>query len=148
MAEVCCHMIFLGTVSTLTMPTRAIETSGLRLIDLQPYLSVRCSTSMSSSSRRVVIVTGAAEGIGHGIALRLAKDGYDLGLFDLPQAQGKLDSLATTIQNEYGVRVVKVTGSVAVEEDVKRLVETVVQELGSLYAVCPGIFGPSLAIHS
>ena len=93
--------------------------------------------SSTSSSRRVVIITGAAEGIGRGIALRLAKDGFDLGLFDLPQAQGKLDELAATIEKDYGVRALKVTGSVAVEEDVKRLVDTVVQELGSLYAVCP-----------
>ena len=93
-------------------------------------------SSSSSSSRRVAIITGAAEGIGHGIALKLAKDGYDLGLFDLPQAQDKLAQLASTIEKDFGVRVVKVVGSVAVEEDVKRLVDTVVQELGSLYAVC------------
>lgn len=91
---------------------------------------------MSTNSRRVAIITGAAEGIGRGIALRLAKDGFDLGLFDLPRTQGKLDELAATIEKEYGVRVVKVTGSVAEEDDVKRLVDTVVQELGSLYAVC------------
>ncbi|TBU59255.1 acetoin reductase family protein [Dichomitus squalens] len=90
---------------------------------------------MSSSTRRVVIITGAAEGIGRGIALRLAKDGYDLGLFDLPNAQGKLDQLAEAIRKEYGVRVVNVFGSVAAEDDVKRLVETVVQESGSLYAM-------------
>ncbi len=94
------------------------------------------SSVSASSSRRVVIITGAAEGIGRGIALRLAKDGYDLGLFDLPQSQGKLNDLSATIEKEYGVQVTKVTGSVAEEDDVRRLVDTVVQELGSLYAVC------------
>ena len=88
-----------------------------------------------SSSKRVAIVTGAAMGIGRGIAQRLAKDGYDLGLFDLPQNQGQLEELAASLEKEFGTRVVKVTGSVAVEDDVKKLVETVVQELGSLYAV-------------
>ena len=92
------------------------------------------STS-ASTSKRVAIITGAAEGIGRGIALRLAKDGYDLGLFDLPNAQGKLDQLAEEIREVHGVRVVNVLGSVAEEGDVKRLVDTVVQELGSLYAV-------------
>lgn len=90
---------------------------------------------MTSTPRRVVIITGAAEGIGRGIALRLAKDGYDLGLFDLPNAQAKLDDLAATIEKDYAVRVLKVIGSVAEEDDVKRLVDTVVEAFGSLYAV-------------
>ena len=89
----------------------------------------------TTTTRRVAIITGAAEGIGRSIALRLAKGGYDLGLFDLPNAQGKLDQLAEEIRNAHGVRVVNVLGSVAEEGDVKRLVDTVVQELGSLYAV-------------
>ncbi len=77
-----------------------------------------------------------AEGIvGRGIALRLAKDRYDLGLFDLPTCQEKLDQLAASIRNEHGVRVANVLGSVVEEADVKRLVETVVQELSNLYAV-------------
>ncbi|KAI0330856.1 acetoin reductase family protein [Cubamyces sp. BRFM 1775] len=92
------------------------------------------STS-ASSSKRVAIVTGAAEGIGRGIALRLAKDGFDLGLFDLPRSQEKLEALAGEIRKEYGARVVPVYGDVSKEEDVQRLVETVVAELGSLYAM-------------
>ncbi|KAI9058871.1 acetoin reductase family protein [Trametes sanguinea] len=91
--------------------------------------------STSSSSRRVAIITGAAEGIGRGIAQRLAKDGLDLGLFDLPRSQQKMEELAEEIRKEYGVRVVNVYGDVSKEEDVKRLVDTVVQELGSLYAM-------------
>lgn len=94
------------------------------------------STS-ASTSKRVAIITGAAEGIGRGIALRLAKDGFDLGLFDLPRSQEKLEAVAGEIRREYGARVVPVYGDVAREEDVQRLVETVVAELGSLYAVRP-----------
>ncbi len=85
--------------------------------------------------RRVAIITGAAEGIGHGIALRLAKDGFDLGLFDLSRAQEKLERLAESVRGEFGVRVVNVYGDVSREEDVERLVETVVRELGSVWAV-------------
>ncbi|KAI8986305.1 acetoin reductase family protein [Trametes punicea] len=90
---------------------------------------------MSASSRRVAIVTGAAEGIGRGIAQRLAKDGFDLGLFDLPRTQERLEGLAQDIKNEFGARVVTVYGDVSKEEDVKRLVETIVEKLGSLYAM-------------
>ncbi|KAI0629961.1 acetoin reductase family protein [Trametes polyzona] len=91
--------------------------------------------STSTSNKRVAIVTGAAEGIGRGIALRLAKDGLDLGLFDLPRSQEKLESLAQELRKEFGTRVVTVYGDVSKEEDVKRLVDTVVQELGSLWAM-------------
>ena len=88
-----------------------------------------------STTKRVAIITGAAEGIGRGIALRLAQDGFALGLFDLPRANGRLESLADTVKKEHGTRVVTVYGDVSKEEDVKGLVETVVQEFGGLYAV-------------
>ena len=105
---------------------------------------------MSSSSRRVVIVTGAAEGIGRSITLRLAEDGYDLGLFDLPSSQEKLEQLSATVRSGHGVRVFNVLGSVAEEADVRRLVAAVVQELGSLSAArlytLHGI-GPRLTRH-
>lgn len=96
-------------------------------------MSIAASTS--TPSRRVAIITGAAEGIGHGIALRLAKDGFDLGLFDLSRAHEKLERLAETVRGDFGVRVVNVYGDVSSEEDVERLVETAVRELGSVWAV-------------
>ena len=89
----------------------------------------------TSATKRVAVVTGAAEGIGRGIALRLAKDGFDLGLFDLPRAKDRLEDLVNTLKKEHGTRVVTVYGDVSKEEDVKGLVETVVQEFGGLYAV-------------
>ena len=89
----------------------------------------------TSTVKRVAIITGAAEGIGRGIALRLAKDGFDLGLFDLPRAKDRLEDLADTVKKEHGTRAVTVYGDVSKEEDVKGLVETVVQELGGLHAV-------------
>lgn len=97
------------------------------------------AASTSTPGKRVAIITGAAEGIGHGIALRLAKDGFDLGLFDLPRAQEKLERLAETVRGDFGVRVVNVYGDVSREEDVERLVETVVRELGSVWAVSAAI---------
>ncbi|KAI0826612.1 acetoin dehydrogenase [Trametes gibbosa] len=86
-------------------------------------------------AKRVAIITGAAEGIGRAIAFRLAKDGFDLGLFDLPRAQDKLDGVAEEIRATHGGRVINVLGDVSKEEDVKQLVETIVQELGTVYAM-------------
>lgn len=88
----------------------------------------------SSDSKRVAVVTGAAEGIGRGIATRLARDGFDLGLFDLPRSQARLEDLADALKKEHGTRIVLVLGDVSKEGDVKRLVDTVVGELGGLYA--------------
>ena len=95
-------------------------------------------SSSTSETKRVAIITGAAEGIGKATALRLAKDGFDLGLFDLPRAQEALEAVADDIRTAHGARVVNVYGDVSKEEDVKRLVDTVVQDLGSVYAVCSG----------
>ena len=92
--------------------------------------------AMEPTSRRVAIVTGAAQGIGLGIARRLAKDGLDLALFDLPQCGTMLEEAAADIRKESKARVVCVLGDVSVEEDVKRLVETAVAEFGGLHVVC------------
>ncbi|TBU32481.1 hypothetical protein BD311DRAFT_862455 [Dichomitus squalens] len=94
----------------------------------------------TSNKKRVVIITGAAEGIGRSITLRLAKDGFDLGLFDLPRAKDGLEEVVNKVQSEHKTRVVTVFGDVSKEEDVQRLVETVVQELGELYAVHQQMF--------
>ncbi|MBD8554235.1 acetoin reductase [Rhizobium sp. CFBP 8762] len=48
-----------------------------------------------SIDRKIALVTGAAQGIGRGIALRLAKDGADIALVDLKQDQ--LDAVAKEI---------------------------------------------------
>ncbi|EJF59599.1 acetoin reductase family protein [Dichomitus squalens LYAD-421 SS1] len=92
-------------------------------------------SALTSNGKRVVIITGAAEGIGRSIALRLAKDGFDLGLFDLPRAKDRLEEVVHEVQSEHKTRVVTMFGDVSKEDDVQRLVETVVQELGELYAM-------------
>ncbi len=74
---------------------------------------------MASSTKRVAIVTGATQGIGRGIAQRLAKDGLHLGLFDLPNCKESLEELASSLR-EFGTKVVTVYGDVSVEDDVRR----------------------------
>lgn len=47
---------------------------------------------------RVAIVTGAAQGIGRAIALRLADDGLDIAVSDLASQSALLETLAAGIR--------------------------------------------------
>ncbi|TFK49874.1 NAD(P)-binding protein [Heliocybe sulcata] len=84
-----------------------------------------------SSSKGVAIVTGSAQGIGRGIALKLAEDGFDVAVNDIPPQKARLDEVVKEIEAK-GRRAVAVTADVSSETDVKAMVETVVRELGGL----------------
>jgi len=80
---------------------------------------------------RVAIVTGAAQGIGFSIATRLADDGLDVGLNDIPSKLELLEKVAEEIRSK-GRKAVVVTADVAVEVEVKNMIEKVAAELGSV----------------
>lgn len=96
------------------------------------------------SSKGVAIVTGcAANGIGRAIALRLASDGFDVALNDLPSKRAELEALAKDIQGQFSRRTLIITGDVAEETTVKGFVDETVKVLGGLdvmvanAALCP-----------
>jgi meso-butanediol dehydrogenase / (S,S)-butanediol dehydrogenase / diacetyl reductase len=80
---------------------------------------------------RSAIITGAARGIGRAIALRLARDGLDVTVNDLPGARADLNGLVEEIQ-AFGRRSVAAVGDVGVEADVDGLVRTHVEVHGGL----------------
>ncbi|EPQ51202.1 short chain oxidoreductase [Gloeophyllum trabeum ATCC 11539] len=74
----------------------------------------------ATPARKVAIVTGAAQGIGRGIAVRLASDGFDLAINDIAANADKLndvlrDLTAHRIQQEQ--RVVIVVADVSNEKE-------------------------------
>ena len=84
---------------------------------------------------KAIIVTGAAQGIGRAIALRLAEDGYDIAVNDLAHQAAALDSLAEEIKSK-GKKAIAIIADVSDEEDVQKMVDRTVKELGELWAVC------------
>ncbi|KAJ7094287.1 acetoin reductase family protein [Mycena epipterygia] len=86
------------------------------------------------SSKRVALVTGAAQGIGRGVALRLADDGFDVAVNDIEGKSVNLDTLVEEIQKR-GQASLKCVANVSQEDQVKEMVELAVQKLGRLDVV-------------
>jgi len=82
---------------------------------------------MGASDKKVVIVTGAAHGIGAATAVRLAHEGWQTVLADIDGA-----ALETVARPANGLSVVC---DVGVEADIQRLVKTAIQQFGRIDAI-------------
>jgi 3-oxoacyl-[acyl-carrier protein] reductase len=82
---------------------------------------------MTTATSRVAIVTGAARGIGAATALRLARDGFAVGVLDLDEAGAKGTAEQIT---SAGGKAVAVAVDVSDADAVSTAVETVATELG------------------
>ncbi len=78
-------------------------------------------------TNKVALVTGAAQGIGRGIALRLAKDGFDLTLVDLKE--DKLEAVAKEIK-ALGRKVTTFAADVSKRDDIYAAIDYTEKELG------------------
>ncbi|KAJ6496251.1 NAD-binding protein [Mycena sanguinolenta] len=83
------------------------------------------------SSKGVALVTGAAQGIGRSIALRLAEDGFSVVVNDLSSNAENLQTLADEIQKKEQ-KCSHFAADVSQEEQVKAMVEHAVEAFGSL----------------
>ncbi|MBM7344420.1 acetoin reductase [Pantoea coffeiphila] len=80
-----------------------------------------------SINGKVVLVTGAGQGIGRGIALRLARDGADIALVDLNDDKIKL--VAEEVK-ALGRRAITIKADISVREEVFSAVNEAEKQLG------------------
>ena len=80
--------------------------------------------------RKVALITGASGALGHAIARRLAKDGYDLALH-YRSGESEARQLGADLQRD-GVRALPVQADVCRQADVDEMVRVVEEELGTI----------------
>jgi meso-butanediol dehydrogenase/(S,S)-butanediol dehydrogenase/diacetyl reductase len=93
----------------------------------------------NSEPRPVAIVTGSSQGLGLAIALRLADDGCDVVINDLPSKLGAMEGAVRRVRSK-GARAVAVVADVSREDEVNSLIESTVRKFGKLDIVSPSLF--------
>lgn len=81
------------------------------------------------TKQKVALVTGAAQGIGRGIALKLAEDGFDIGVADLPAQSETAEETISGIE-KLGRKAVFVGVDVSKKDDIEQAVDSVADSLG------------------
>jgi len=107
----------------MTLPSRKIETLAVGLLSLEG---------------RTAMVTGAASGIGRGIALRLAKMGAFAALLDIDESKGREAEAEVEAQ---GGKAIFVRCDVRCARDCEKAVEAVINSRGKvdILSNCAGI---------
>ncbi|KAF8983947.1 hypothetical protein BDQ17DRAFT_750998 [Cyathus striatus] len=86
---------------------------------------------MSSPATQTTIVTGAAQGIGRAIAIRLANDGYNVVVSDLASQSSLMDEVVAEICAK-SQKAIAVPADVSQEAAVNALVQKAVVEFGGI----------------
>lgn len=89
------------------------------------------STPSPETSKRTAIVTGSSRGIGKAIALRLARDGYDVCINDIPANSSGCDAVAEEVER-LGRRACVALADISKFDEVEGMIQTSVKKLGEL----------------
>jgi len=85
---------------------------------------------MENKNNKVVVITGAASGIGRETAFRFASQGYVLTLGDLPESG--LDELSHSISTRFGVGVLSCPGDLTDETYWEAIVASAIERWGRI----------------
>lgn len=96
---------------------------------LNPLHPTPSQPALQGDRKKVAFITGAGQGIGRAIAIRIAQDGFDIAVNDLNSTNLSETKAAAEV---HGGRVLVLVGDVSDESRVAEMIETVVSELGYL----------------
>ena len=80
--------------------------------------------------KKTALITGAARGIGYGIAKQLASDGFNIGIFDIIEKAAVSDSVAEL--EKLGAEVMYFQGNLAKKDDCTEFINAAVQRFGEI----------------
>ncbi len=80
---------------------------------------------------KVVLISGAAKGIGKAIVLELAKQGYDIVINYLTSKQ-EAEVLKALVEEKYGIRAMAIQADVSKEDEVDRMISSIEEKLGGV----------------
>ncbi|KAN0082441.1 hypothetical protein V8E55_008236 [Tylopilus felleus] len=103
---------------------------GIEDLELTTTFTVTHSVELMSDAKGVALITGSAQDIGRSITLRLARDGFDIALNDVPSKCDQLRAVADEIE-KIGRRTALVPADVSVDREVKGIIQDVAKELGA-----------------
>ena len=84
----------------------------------------------------VALITGASQGIGAAIAIRLAKDGFDIAINHLPKENSREKALAVAEEcRAFGVKAECFAADVSKMADCEEMIKAVKEQLGSIDAL-------------
>ena len=81
--------------------------------------------------KKVVLVTGGAKGIGKATIIKFASNGYNV-VINYSKSEKAANELREYVENKYNINALVIKTDVSNEDDVKKMVETIINEFGRI----------------